>query len=195
MLWILMVQTTIHPLLSWGTTKYAPFRKKLPIEDGQLEFPLKIVFQHYNPQKCEMADLLQLDAIYAVSEKFKKMFEREKVNDVQFLPIEIECDNNKPIEGYYAMHLWKRIPAIDKNNYKGGKPDMLGLIMDLQSFSLDEEVLNNISVEQRKVIRLSEDPTMILVHQSFYEAIISERLTGMVFFRVNQWNTGSVFRI
>ena len=183
-----------YPFLNWGSTKYSPFIKKKPIDDEALNLPLKIVIATPCPKNFEMADFLILSAIYATSEKMKNVFENNNVYGVQFFPIEIESKKGDIIIGHYAMHFWNRLAVVDKKNYKGGKPDQLGLIMDLQKFSLNENLLNKTPLEERLVIRVAENPTMLLVHKSIYEAIKAEELTGMKFFRVDEWDSSVMFK-
>lgn len=182
-----------YPLLAWGSTSNAPFRKKIPIDKDLLNLPMEIVFTDPYPKQYEMADLLMLGAQNTVSEKFKNLLENERIYGVQFFPVEIKTDKGNIESGHFAMHLWNRIPAIDKNNYQGSEVDEFGYINILDKFSLDPKILEDIPREKRLVFRLAEDPLKIIVHQSIYEAIKAERLTGMVFFRVDQWDTGSIF--
>ena len=182
-----------HPLLEWGSTSYAPFRKKIPIEDGQLELPLKIVFDEPYPAKYEMADFLTLGSLYAVSEKLKSLFESKKIYGIQFFPIEIETDKGDTVLGHFALHFWNRIAAIDKSTFEG-KIDPIGLATNYSRFSLDEKLLEDTSLENRLAIRLKEAPNIILVHQTIYDAIEAEGLTGISFRKVSEWTTGSAFR-
>ncbi len=182
-----------HPVLTFGDTNCRPFMKKMPLDNDEIELPIKIEFDDDYPE-YEMADLLILDAQYAVSEKLKNILEREEVHGIQFFPAEIETEKSEIILGHNFMHVWNRLAAIDKKNYKGGKPDELGLILDLESISLNEDLMEKTPFEQRKVIRLAEDPSMLLVHQSIYNAIKEEGLTGMSFWKVSEWDTGAMFR-
>lgn len=184
-----------HPLLAWGSVDYVPFLSSSPIEDSDLEeLPLKIIFGEPYPQVYEMTDFLMLDAHYAGSEKLKKIFEKLAIYGVQFFPVEIEDHKGEIIKGHNAIHFWNKLPAIDKNNYVGEEPNMFGNILDLQKFSLDTEILNQIPLEKRLVFGLAENSIMILVHQSIYEIIKAENLTGFSFFRVEDWDSNVMFR-
>lgn len=182
-----------HPSLTFGDTDCMPFMRRESINNEDIELPLKIEFDDTYP-KYEMADLLILDAQYAVSDKLKNIFEREEVYGVQFFPVDVKVKKGKVISGHYAMHIWNRLAVIDKKNYKGGKPDRLGLIVDLERFSLNEKLMEDTPFEQRKLIRMAEEPTMLLVHQSIYDAIQTAGLTGISFWKVSEWDTGAAFR-
>jgi hypothetical protein len=183
-----------HPLLAWGKTRRGPFLKAALIDEKTLSLPLQIVFDQPYPKQYEMADFLMLGAQFAGSEILKKFFESNKVYGVQFVPIEITTNKNEIIKGHYAIHFWNRLRAIDENNYEGGKPDEFGEILDLSRFSLNADLLNSIPIEKRLVFVLEEDAGMILVHQTIYEAIQSENLTGMRFWKVSEWDNNAMFR-
>lgn len=183
-----------HPLLNWGSTRKAPFLKPQPINMDELNLPLKIVFAQPYPKTYETPDLWMLTAQFAGSEKLKNIFERLNIYGAQFVPIEIESNKGEIITGQYAIHFWNRIPAIDKDNYDGEAPDGFGDIIILNKFSLDEKVLSAISIEQRQVFILAENPTKILIHKNTHDQLIKEGLVGCRFFRVDEWDTGATFR-
>ena len=177
-----------HPLLTWGATKYDPFIFPKPIEESDLELPLKIKFRKPYPKQPEFADILLLDGNYAVSEKVKQLFEKMNIYGIQFFPVEIETNTQKITNGYYAFHPWNGISAVDKNNYTGSEVDEDGEIDDLEKFSLDKTALEAIPLEKRLIFHLSESSLEILIHKTVYDAIIAENLTGFSLFRIDEWN-------
>jgi hypothetical protein len=177
-----------HPQLAWGKTRKAPFLKAEQIDETTLTLPLQIVFDEPYPKNYEMADFLMLGAQFANSEKFKNCFEKLNIYGVQFVPIEITSNKGDVISGHYAAHFWNKLSAIDKDNYVGDPLDMFETIPNLSKFSLDAKLLTNIPLEKRLVFGLTEDKTIIIVHQSVYEAIQAANLTGMRFFRVDDWD-------
>ena len=183
-----------HPLLAWGKTSQAPFLKAKVIDENSLTLPLKIIFGKPYPKQYEMADFLMLSADFAGSDKLKNLFEKLNIYGVQFIPIEVESNKGEVIHGHNAIHFWNRLRAIDKNNYTGEEPNEFGNILDLEKFSLDAEILNNIPLEKRLFFVLAENSNMVIVHQSIYEAIQKENLTGMRFFRVDEWDSDAMFR-
>lgn len=131
-----------HPLLNWGDTDYAAFRKKEIIDETELDLPLKIIFDKpYPKEPCEIADFLSLGIQNAGSEKLKSLFTKWGISGVQFIPVAIKSNKGKIINGHYALHFWNRLRAID-----------------------------------------------------IYEAIKAEGLTGIAFFRVDQWDDNAMFR-
>jgi hypothetical protein len=128
-----------------------------------------------------------------MSEKVKNLFEKLNIGGIQFWQAEITTDKNKIITEHYVFHLWNCIAAVDKNNYKGTPITERGLIDSLKSFSLDENALSKIPLEKRLVFYLTESNTERLVHQSVYDAIMAENLTGFSFTKVSDWGDNVMF--
>ena len=185
-----------HPLLAWGKTKFGPFLKAKPVDAEAFDLPLNIIFDEPYPQNYEMADLHMLATCNAISKRFKELLEKFNIYGLQFVPIEIKSNKGELIQDYYAFHIWNKISAIDKNNYDGDEPDemMDGLIFSLQRFSLDINVINDIALEKRLIFPLLEHDIVVLVHKTIYEAIQASGLTGMKFFRVDDWDEDAMFR-
>ena len=62
-----------HPLLAWGSIDFAPFLKAQPVDESGYKLPLQLIFDEPYPAQYEMADLLMLASLYAVSAKFKEL--------------------------------------------------------------------------------------------------------------------------
>jgi hypothetical protein len=183
-----------HPLLAWGKTDYDPFLEAEPIDENNLVIPLEIVFGAPYLKEYEMADFLMLSGQYAASEKLKQLFESLTIYGIQFFPVEVKDKKNNVIVGHTAIHIWNQLPAIDKDNYIGSPVDRFGTIVSLEKFSLDSNLLESIPFEKRKIFLLTEDSSIVIVHQNIYDAIDSAQLTGMKFFRVDDWDDNAMFR-
>ena len=183
-----------HPLLAWGKTRFSPFLKAREVNISEYDLPLNIIFDEPYPIKYEMADLLMLATLFAVSKNFKELFEKMNIYGVQFVPVDIKSNQGTLITGHHVLHIWNKLEAIDKNNYIGGELDMFNSIHDLKKFSLDKNLLNGMPLEKRLVFGLIEKKTIILVHQSVYDTIQSASLTGIKFFRVDEWDDNAIFR-
>jgi hypothetical protein len=183
-----------HPLLAWGKTRAMPFIVDEEVDIDSLTYPIELEFNKPYPKNPEMADNLHIMYKRVVSEKIKLLFEKLKIQKVQFIPVSIITNKKQKIEGHYIFHCWNNICAVDKNNYEGGEIDEDGLITDLESFSLDSKVLEKIPLEQRLVFCLSENTDFIIVHQSIYDIMEKEKLTGINFFRVDEWDEDAMFR-
>ena len=183
-----------HPMLAWGQTKFSPFLKATPVDETILELPLKIIFDQPYPTHYEMADLLMLASVFAGSEKLKQLFEKLKLYGVQFVPVEIGSNKGDIISGHYVLHIWNKLSAINKSNYDGKEPDMFGTIHGLKRFSLDEKLLDSIPAEKRLLFGLRENSTMYVIHETVCQAIQSECLTGIRFWKVSEWDDNAMFR-
>lgn len=183
-----------HPMLTWGDTDYDPFIFPRPIQDEDLDLPLKVWFSAPYPKIPEMADILFLDGDLLISKKVVLIFETMDIHGVQFFPAEVITNKNEVIKEYYVLHPWNRIAAVDKNNYVGSPVTEKGRIDSLQKFSLDENVLSGIPLEERLMFHLAESKTERLIHKSIYEALINANITGFSFFRVDEWDSNAMFR-
>ena len=182
-----------HPMLAWGSIDFAPFLKAQPVDENLFELPLKLIFDEPYPAQYEMADLLMLASIFGVSEQFKKLFEEMDIYGVQFVSAEIKSNKGDIIKGHSALHIWNKLPAIDKDNYEGSPVNRFGNILSLSKFSLNSSALEEIDLEKRLIFGLSENSTMYLVHKTIYEAITAANLTGVCFFRVDEWDEDAMF--
>ena len=183
-----------HPLLTWGETDDEPFIYPRPVNDEDLDLPLKIKFDKPYPKQPELVDILHIANGFAVSEKVKQCLEKMNIYGIKFSPMTIETDKKKKVGGYYFFHIWNRIVAIDKNNYIGDEPNERGRIHRLEKFSLDETVMESMPLEKRLVFHLGESITERLIHKTVYDALIAENVTGGAFFRVDKWDDNAMFR-
>jgi hypothetical protein len=182
-----------RPLLAWGKVDFASFLKAELVDESSYDLPLNIIFDEPYPKQYEIADLLTLSTLFAVSEKFKNLFEKLGLYGVQFIPIEIKSNKGDIIKGHYVAHVWNKLSAIDKINYIGDVPNRFESIRSLEKFSLDANLLESIPLEKRLVFGLAEKKTLILVRENVYEAIQAENLTGIRFLRVDKWNDNAAF--
>ena len=182
-----------HPLLAWGSVDFSPFLRAEPVDESGFELPLEIIFDEPYPTLHEMADLHMLATLYAVSENFKSLFEKMNIQGAQFVPVNITSNKKEVIPGYSVLHIWNKLPAIDKNNYVGGEINRFGKIRSLSAFSLDVDLLNSMPLEKRLIFTLEEKQTITLVHESLYEVMQAASLTGMRFWKVSEWNEDAMF--
>ena len=183
-----------HPQLAWGETSSRPFISIKEIDSDDLDLPLEIEFDTPYPPKPEMADILDLGSTCVFSEKIKILFNKLKLPKVQFIPTTIITNKKKRIEKeYYIFNSWNGINGIDKNDYIGDPINPRGRILNLKKFSLDADVLNKISLEERLLFRLSESPILIIVHKSIKEVIENEHATGFRFYPIEKWSPSAIF--
>ncbi|NDV68958.1 hypothetical protein [Dysgonomonas sp. 25] len=186
-----------HPLLSWADVNDSLFMSGMPIGEFRLKEigTLNARFDEPYPSKYEIPDWMMLGNTFACSFLLKSLFERNRIYGIEFLPMVSIIDNHgRKIKGYYVVHIWNRLPAIDNKNYKGGKPNQDGVIFDLESFSLDVQYLKSIPLENRLIFELRDSPGIFIIHQKLYNIIIKAKPSGLTFFRVDDWNNRLFYR-
>jgi hypothetical protein len=181
-----------HLQLTFGNTDSSLFFQTMPVSECLLKLPLPVELEDDYPDDYEEVDLLLLDLMYACTSKFKNVIEKNEIYGIQFFPVKI--NDEKIMTEYYAVHIWNKIAAVDNERYTGAKRDESGRISDLIKFSLNEKLLNNIPLEKRLFFVLSEFSPIKVVHQSIYDNIQKENLTGIRFFRIDEWDDGAIFR-
>lgn len=179
-----------HPLLAWGQTDSDPFIYGEPVDAGELNLPLKIIFSKPYPSSPVMADALFLDGDMVVSKRVRDTLQEQNLYGVDFFPVQIETNKKNVIDGYYLIHIWNEIAAVDKNSYTGSAPNERGRIYSLESFSLDGEVLAKYPEEKRRIFCLSENTGTRLICSAIYELLQSLCPSGFSFCKVSDWDEG-----
>ncbi|WP_051288272.1 imm11 family protein [Photobacterium halotolerans] len=120
-----------------------------------------------------------------VSEKFKHVLLPFNLPGVEFYQTNIMCDD-RIWKGHYYMHIWNHHRAIHRRRSK-----IDGTYIDddfiLEALSLDESVLDKVTLGERLVFRLEEDP-IFLFHETIVQALREANLTGLSFERVDEWS-------
>lgn len=180
-------QSINRPLLAWGQTNFSAFLNPTKMNAAQLAVPLSVAFVEPYPVFCRDFDLIMFGGLFAGSEKLKTFFEKLRIYGVQFVPLSIVNDRNEPTPGYYAIHFWNRIAAIDKSNYEGDELNEFNRILHLRKFSLNPAAIRAVPKQQRQIFMLSENSLLIIVHNDV--RLIAEQLgmTGVCFSRVDLW--------
>ncbi|MDR2496651.1 MAG: hypothetical protein LBD21_05945 [Tannerellaceae bacterium] len=177
-----------RPLLAWAKTNLSAFLSPARMSAAQMAQPLSVAFIEPYPVFFREVDFIMLGGLFAASERMKLFFEQAGIYGVQFVPLSIINDRHEEHPGYFAMHFWNRIAAIDKSNYEGDELNEFDHIMHLRKFSLKAEALKNVSKKQRQVFMLRENSLLIIVHDEIRAMAEQFGLTGISFTRIDQWN-------
>ncbi|MUK94541.1 hypothetical protein GNP80_19170 [Aliivibrio fischeri] len=125
-----------------------------------------------------------------VSEKFKQVIETFKPQYVDFYQADI-INGDQVWSEHYFMHIWNHYRVMHQ-----GRSKIDGTYVDddfiLESFSLDENLLDKIPLQERLIFRLSEDP-QFLFHETVVAALKAANLTGVGFKKVKDWGISSGF--
>jgi hypothetical protein len=90
------------------------------------------------------------------------------------------------------MHVWNRIGCLDRGRSELELYDD-GDIFSVDELILDELKLGSIDYQKRKFFYLKEKTSILLVHETIVEQIISSSLTGLSFFKATEWNSDIAF--
>ena len=175
----------LYPWLAWGDYDDTPFLEAESIDISEIPSPLVVEFDEPYPKTFEMADLHLLGSQFAFTEELKNIF--ADIYGVEFFEIDKIMDHkHNSYSGYYAVHIWNTLTAVDMQNYVG-KPGRKGYIGSLTKFSLNNEILESIPLEKRLVFKLREATDIFIVHKSLYEKIEDKGFKGFALVSVDKW--------
>lgn len=125
-----------------------------------------------------------------VSEKFKQVIETFNPQHVDFYQADI-INGDQVWSEHYFMHIWNVYRAMHQ-----GRSKIDGTYVDddfiLESFSLNEELLDKIPLQERLIFVLDEKP-QFLFHETVVAALKAANLSGLGFKKVNDWGISSAF--
>ena len=145
---------------------------------------MQLVFSKPFPRKAVIGDYFsQTESI--VSEKIKAAIEPLNIKGIQLIPATVKSNKGEVYEGFYYVHIYNFIEAIDKetSNYE---LDEYGHYF-IDSFKLDHKILEKIPLEERLVFKLKENGTKKLYHRSVVDAIMATEPEGVQFIKVENW--------
>jgi hypothetical protein len=175
-----------YPLLkcdddSDHTLKYIHFNKENIIENPQT---MEFTFGKPYPRKPVIGDYFsQPESI--VSEKIKNVLEPLQVKTIQLIPATVTSNKGEVYEGFYYIHLYKIIRAMDMKTSE--YEQLSGGSYSIDRFNLDNAILEKIPLEERLIFRLDEYKTMKLYHKSIVDAIMAVNPVGVQFTKVEDW--------
>ncbi|MBZ4420425.1 imm11 family protein [Myxococcus sp. RHSTA-1-4] len=176
-----------YPLLAWDEFSgpffrgvFAPFTRPIRLRLGA---PV--------PRNPVMVDYHSLPTP-VVSERLKDVLEPMDLHGVQLVPADVKVAPDD-VRRYWMLHVYNEIACIDRQRstlslYSDG--DVLGI----DKLVLDENVLREIPLEQRRVFVLAESTSTHLFHQSVMDPLMALQPEGVRFIRADQWNDGAGFR-
>lgn len=113
---------------------------------------------------------------------------------VQFIPAKVRNQKNPSakLQDYWFVHIWNNISCLDRENSVFDSYDD-GDIFDIEKLILKEKTLAGIELEKRLIFELSEDCTILLVHEKVKEAIMSVEPKGVRFIKATEWYSDICF--
>ncbi|GHU05788.1 hypothetical protein FACS1894158_09820 [Betaproteobacteria bacterium] len=174
-----------YPLLkaddnSEHTEEYIYDNKENEISNPKV---MEFAFGKPYPRKPIIGDYLsQPDSI--VSEKIKNVLAPLKIKGIQLIPATVTSNKGEVYEGYYYIHIYHLIAAMDRENSKYEQDDDY---FSIDRFNLDTKILEKIPLKERLIFRLEEGETIMLYHKSIVDAIVAVNPTGVQFIKVENW--------
>jgi hypothetical protein len=174
-----------YPLLdetpgSKHTRKYIYNNKENVIENPET---MEFTFGEPYPRKPVIGDYFsQPESI--VSGKIKNVLEPLRIKTIQLIPAIVTSNKGEVYEGFYYIHLYKIIQAMDMKTSKYEQDDDY---FSIDRFNLDTEILGKIPLEVRLIFKLKESPTKKLYHKSIVDAIMAVNPVGVQFTKVEDW--------
>lgn len=177
-----------HPLLTWDQ-EYLPFLRPAPVAVSE---PVKLKLGEPIPPRPVMVDHHSLPSP-VVSPRLKEVLEAAQLPGVQFVPADVQAGDE--VLRYWLVHMWRAIPCLDRRRSIFEETESGRVLLSLDKLVLDESVLREIPLHERRAFILEED-TVHLFHDSIVEQVLS--LTpppeGLRFIPVAEWGDASGFR-
>ncbi|MFP2956755.1 imm11 family protein [Myxococcus sp. 1LA] len=177
-----------HPLLTWDQ-EYLQFLKPSPV---RVSAPVKLKLGEPVPPRPVMVDHHSLPSP-VVSTRLKEAFEAADLPGVQFVPADVHAGD--AVLRYWLVHMWRTIPCMDRQRSVFEETEVGHVLLSLDKLVLDEAVLQEVPLEERRAFMLEED-TVHLFHRMVVDRVLA--LTpppeGLRFIPVAEWGDASGFR-
>ncbi|MDF3819706.1 hypothetical protein P3G55_07350 [Leptospira sp. 96542] len=145
------------------------------------------------PPKAEWVDY-HVAPSPVISSLIADVLAPKDIYGVQLIPAVVRNPRDPfgEIRDYWFMHVWNRISCLDKQKsvveyFKDGN------IFSIDELVLDDGVLSKIELSKRLVFELSEKNSVLLVHESIKNLILSVSPRGCRFFKISDWNSDCTF--
>ncbi|MEM9101625.1 MAG: DUF1629 domain-containing protein [Pseudomonadota bacterium] len=180
-----------HPLFSWDQNS-GKFGLGKPIETQE---PVKLRLGEPISPNFQWVDFHKLpDPVF--SKRIMDVLAPMHLYGTQLIPAKVRNPNGGPFDeprDYWFMHVWNRIACLDKERSKIRTNSRGNRIFAIDKLFLNEKTLEHVELKQRLVFELAEKLSVLLVHESVKDAILSVNPVGCRFFKASEWNTAIVF--
>ena len=178
-----------YPLLTWDQSE-SEYGFGKPAENIK---PVEFRLGEPIPKKFELVDYHKAPEP-VVSKRIVDALMPLDLYGVQFVPAKVRYHKDPFMElpDYWFLHVWNRISCLDKDE---SELDLYsdGMIFGINKLVLDEKTLSMFDLPKRSMFALSEDISVLLVHESVKDAIESVQPRGVRFFKATEWNSDICF--
>ncbi|NVJ18459.1 imm11 family protein [Myxococcus sp. AM010] len=177
-----------HPLLTWDQ-EYLQFLKPSPV---RVSAPVRLKLGEPVPPRPVMVDHHSLPSP-VVSTRLKEALDAAELPGVQFVPADVQAGD--AVLRYWLMHMWRTIPCMDRQRSVFEETEVGHVLLSLDKLVLDEAVLQEVPLEERRAFMLEED-TVHLFHRTVVDRALSlsPPPVGLRFIPVTEWGASSAFR-
>jgi len=179
-----------YPLFSWDQ-KSGKFGLGRPLE---IKEPVKLRLGEPISHNFEWVDFHALpDPVF--SRRVVNVLVPMDIYGIQLVPAKVRNPKDPFDEprDYWFMHVWNRIACLDKEQSEVRTNRSGTRIFSIDKFVLNEKSLGAFELRKRLVFEVTEKTSVLLVHQSIKDAILSVQPIGVRFFPVSEWNSDSTF--
>ncbi len=181
--------SNVHPLLGWDQSA-SMFRKGKPVSVSE---PIRLRLAEPVPPTPVMVDHHSLPAP-VVSRRLMEVLAPLELPGVQLVPADVPVGDR--VLRYWLVHVYNRLACMDRRRSVFTQSPSGLLLLSLDSFVLDEEVLSDMALAHRRVFVLAESTSVHLFHHTVVERMMA--LTpppeGLRFIPVPDWNDSAGFR-
>jgi len=130
-----------------------------------------------------------------VSKKITDVLYQLNIYGIQLVPAKVSNPKDPFAEDkdYWFIHVWNRIACLDKEKSKIRTNKAGTRIFAIDKLVLSDKTLSLFDIKKRLIFELTEDISVLLVHQSVKAAIESVNPIGCRFFSVADWRSDIVF--
>ena len=178
----------VHPLLAWNQSASA-FRKGRPVD---VDEPVKLRLGDPVPPRLVMADHHSLPSP-VVSARLRDVLEAADLRGVQLVPADVQVGDSEL--RYWLVHMWRTLRCVDRERSVFEDSDSGLFMVSLDRLVLDERVLRDVPLEERRAFRLAES-TVHIFHRDVVARVqaMVPAPEGLRFVPVEEWGDASRFQ-
>ncbi len=156
--------------------------------------PIKVRVGDPIPSNLKLVDFHEMPEP-VLSQRIVDVLMPMDIYGVQLVPAKVRTPQapSDEVQDYWFMHIWNRIHCLDIDNSKLEFSRSGRIIFGIDKLVLNEDVLESFELQNRKIFVLGESSSVLLVHKSIKDAIMSVNPVGCRFFKATEWNSDSSF--